>query len=122
MSERQESGQKAENLARKHLEDSGLILLTNNWHCRRGELDLIMLDGKTVVFVEVRFRKHLGWGGALESIDMRKRGKLILAAQQFLQSEPRWSKSPCRFDVVAISPAEQPDSVQLNWLRNAFEC
>ena len=117
----QESGQTAESLARKHLEQNGLSLVTQNWRCRRGELDLIMLDGKTLVFVEVRLRKHLGWGGALESVDMRKRGKLILAAQQFLQNEPRWSKSPCRFDVVAFEPDKQQDSPQLNWLKNAFD-
>jgi len=121
MSSRQESGQTAESLARKHLEQNGLRLVAHNWRCKRGELDLIMLDGKVLVFVEVRFRKHAGWGGALESVDMRKRGKLIIAAQQFLQSEQRWSNSPCRFDVVAIEPGKQPDSLQLNWLKSAFE-
>lgn len=121
MSSRQESGQTAENLARKHLEQNGLRLVAHNWRCKRGELDLIMLDGKVLVFVEVRFRKHAGWGGALESVDMRKRGKLVIAAQQFLQSEQRWSNSPCRFDVVAIEPGKQPDSLQLNWLKSAFE-
>ena len=121
MSSRQESGQTAESLARKHLEQNGLRLVAHNWRCKRGELDLIMLDGKVLVFVEVRFRKHAGWGGALESVDMRKRGKLVIAAQQFLQSEQRWSNSPCRFDVVAIEPGKQPDSLQLNWLKSAFE-
>ena len=121
MSSRQESGQTAESLARKHLEQNGLRLVAHNWRCKRGELDLIMLDGKVLVFVEVRFRKHAGWGGALESVDIRKRGKLIIAAQQFLQSEQRWSNSPCRFDVVAIEPGKQPDSLQLNWLKSAFE-
>lgn len=122
MHSRQESGQTAENLAREHLEQHGLRLVARNWRCRRGELDLIMLDGKTLVFVEVRYRKHLGWGGALESVDMRKRGKLIVAAQQFLQHEVRWCKSPCRFDVVAIEPSGPHDALQLSWLKNAFEC
>lgn len=121
MNSRQESGQTAESLACKHLEENGLRLVTRNWRCKRGELDLIMLDGKTLVFVEVRFRKHLGWGGALESVDLRKRGKLILAAQQFLQTDPRWNKSQCRFDVVAIEPDKQHDSFQLNWLKSAFD-
>ena len=120
MGNSQESGQKAENIAREYLEQNGLRLVAQNWHCRRGELDLIMLDDKTLVFIEVRFRKHLNWGGALESVDMRKRGKLILAAQQYLQSEPRWNKSPCRFDVVAIEPDKQ-GSTRLNWLKSAFE-
>jgi putative endonuclease len=121
MGNSQDSGQKAEILARDYLEQNGLRLVAQNWHCKRGELDLIMLDGATLVFVEVRFRKHLSWGGALESVDMRKRGKLILAAQQYLQSEPRWSKSPCRFDVVAIEPDRLQNAPRLNWLKSAFE-
>ncbi|MBC9252113.1 YraN family protein [Pseudomonas alcaligenes] len=115
---RQDSGRAAEQQARRHLEQQGLRLLAQNWLCRRGELDLVMLDGDTVVFVEVRYRRHSGWGGALESIDARKRERLIQAAQHFLQQESRWARSPCRFDVVAIdaTPNGKP-----NWLQNAFE-
>jgi putative endonuclease len=122
MTTRQESGQTAENLARKHLELHGLRLVTQNWHCRRGELDLIMLDGNCLVFIEVRYRQHQAWGGALESIDGRKRAKLILAAQQFLQSEAKWGALACRFDVVAIEPAESGQPPKLNWVKNAFDC
>jgi putative endonuclease len=117
---RQTTGRAAEQQARSHLEQQGLRLLAQNWACRVGELDLVMLDGDTVVFVEVRYRKHAGWGGALESVDARKRGKLSAAAQFFLQQEPRWAKHPCRFDVVAMSPSAQP-SERLNWIQNAFD-
>ena len=117
MSESQSSGRSAEALALQHLSDSGLRLLERNWSCRSGELDLVMLDGDTVVFVEVRYRKHAAWGGALESVDARKRQRLILAAELFLQRESRWGRQPCRFDVVAIGPGD----TGLNWLRNAFE-
>lgn len=118
ISNRTETGRAAEALARGHLERHGLRLLAQNWLCRRGELDLVMLDGDTVVFVEVRYRRHNGWGGALESVDARKRERLIQAAQHFLQQESRWSRSPCRFDVVAIGPGQ---ATELNWLQNAFE-
>ena len=114
---RQQSGKDAEHLALRHLEQHGLRLLAQNWLCKRGELDLVMLDGDTVVFVEVRYRKHAAWGGALESVDARKRQRLILAAELFLQRESRWGRQPCRFDVVAIGPGD----TGLNWLRNAFE-
>ncbi|WP_289538875.1 YraN family protein [Pseudomonas sp. SO81] len=117
MNSRQDSGRAAESLARDHLQRQGLRLLAQNWSCRGGELDLVMLDGDTVVFVEVRYRKHAAWGGALESVDARKRQRLILAAELFLQRENRWGKQPCRFDVVAIGPGDSG----LNWLRNAFE-
>ncbi len=81
-----------------------------------------MLDGDTVVFVEVRYRQHAAWGGALESVDARKRSKLIAAAEHFLQEQARWSKHPCRFDVIAISPEGAQAMGQLNWLKNAFDC
>ncbi|MDY7566424.1 YraN family protein [Pseudomonas sp. RTC3] len=116
----QQAGREAEAYALKHLQQQGLRLITQNWLCKRGELDLVMLDGDTVVFVEVRYRRHAGWGGALESVDTRKRAKLILAAQFFLQKESRWADSPCRFDVVAINgdPGSAPP---LDWVKNAFD-
>lgn len=116
----QRSGQAAEALARQHLERHGLRLLASNWSCRRGELDLVMLDADTVVFVEVRYRRHTAWGGAIESVDARKREKLAAAATHFLQQESRWAKHPCRFDVVAIN-AEGNAPPRLNWIQNAFD-
>jgi len=116
---RQASGQLAETLALQHLQQHGLRLLSRNWSCRSGELDLVMLDGDTVVFVEVRYRRHTAWGGALESVDRRKQQKLISAAQLFLQKEARWARHPCRFDVVAIGKAET--AAQPHWIRNAFD-
>ena len=114
---RQAAGIAAEQQALHYLQAQGLQLLAQNWRCKRGELDLVMLDGDTVVFVEVRYRKNTQWGGALASIDGRKQQKLIFAAQYFLQRESRWANSPCRFDVVAID--SHPS--QLNWLQNAFD-
>jgi putative endonuclease len=114
------TGKDAEQQALEHLQQQGLRLLAQNWLCKRGELDLVMLDGDTVVFVEVRYRKYAQWGGALASIDERKRQKLILAAQFFLQQQRRWADSPCRFDVVAIESSPH-GTADLNWLRNAFD-
>ena len=114
------SGQLAEDLAQRYLQKQGLRPLFQNWTCRSGELDLVMLDGDTVVFVEVRYRRHAAWGGALESVDSRKQQKLIKAAQLFLQKETRWARRPCRFDVVAIGSAG--DAIgEPNWIQNAFD-
>ena len=117
---RAQSGKDAELQALNYLQQQGLRLLAQNWLCKRGELDLVMLDGDTVVFVEVRYRKHAQWGGALASIDGRKRQKLILAAQFFLLEEHRWADAPCRFDVVAIESTPS-GTADLNWLPNAFD-
>lgn len=116
----QQRGDAAEALARRHLEQQGLRLLAQNWRCRLGELDLVMLDADTVVFVEVRYRRHSAWGGAAESVDARKREKLSRAAQHFLQQESRWAKYPCRFDVIAIN-ADSQAPAQLDWIQNAFD-
>ncbi|QXH52458.1 YraN family protein [Pseudomonas fakonensis] len=115
------AGNAAEDQALGHLQGHGLALLARNWRCKGGELDLVMLDADTVVFVEVRYRLHAGFGGALGSIDGRKQKRLALAANLFLQQHPRWAAHPCRFDVVALQGqghAGQP----LLWLKNAFEC
>jgi putative endonuclease len=116
----QQSGQAAEALARQFLEQRGLRLLAQNWRCRLGELDLVMLDSDTVVFVEVRYRLYSAWGGAAESVDARKREKLSRAAQHFLQQESRWARHPCRFDVIAIT-ADSQAPAPLNWIQNAFD-
>ncbi|MGE6530916.1 YraN family protein [Pseudomonas sp. NPDC077382] len=116
---KQASGKLAEDFTLRYLETRGLRPICRNWSCRSGELDLVMLDGDTVVFVEVRYRRHAAWGGALESVDLRKQQKLIKAAQLFLLKESRWAKHPCRFDVVAISSTE--GGAQPSWIRNAFD-
>jgi putative endonuclease len=116
----QQRGDAAEALARQHLVRHGLRLLAQNWRCRLGELDLVMLDVDTVVFVEVRYRSHRAWGGAAESVDARKREKLSRAAQLFLQQESRWATYPCRFDVIAIT-ADSQAPAQLDWIQNAFD-
>jgi len=115
------AGIAAEQQALEYLQQQGLTLLARNWSCKGGELDLVMLTGDTVVFAEVRYRMHANWGGALGSIDERKRARLILAAQSFLLAEPQWADSPCRFDVIALEGmACTADKV--NWLPNAFDC
>lgn len=118
---RQQAGQAAERHALEHLQGHGLQLLAQNWRCKGGELDLVMLDSDTVVFVEVRYRLHADFGGALGSIDGRKQDKLVLAAESFLHKETRWASYPCRFDVIAVQGRGHQGQA-LQWLKNAFEC
>ncbi|QKZ06682.1 YraN family protein [Pseudomonas eucalypticola] len=115
-----QAGLEAEAQALAHLQQQGLQLLARNWLCKGGELDLVMLDGDTVVFVEVRYRLHAQWGGALESIDARKVARVVNAARLYLHKEARWAHHPCRFDVIALEGTASKD-MHLNWLRNAFE-
>ena len=115
------TGQAAENQALEYLQGHGLKLIARNWRCKGGELDLVMLDADTVVFVEVRYRLHAAFGGALASIDGRKQKRLVHAASLFLLKEPQWGNHPCRFDVVALQGSHHAGK-PLQWLKNAFEC
>jgi len=112
-------GRDAETVAARHLQGAGLTLLMRNYSCRVGELDLIMSDGATLVFVEVRYRRAGAYGGALESIDERKRLRLLRAAQHFLQHAGHRGDRPCRFDVVAISGALLDPAIE--WIPDAFQ-
>ncbi|SBV36849.1 conserved hypothetical protein [uncultured Stenotrophomonas sp.] len=111
-------GAAVEAAARRHLENAGLRWLAGNVRYRGGELDLVMLDpaAGSLVFVEVRYRRHTMFGGGATSVDAGKRRKLLLAAQLYLSAHPQHAQSPCRFDVVEAS-GEPP---RLNWLRDAF--
>ena len=109
---RQVAGDAGEDAALAHLREHGLVLVERNFSCRGGELDLVMRDGATVVFVEVRRRAGSAFGGAAATIGRAKQARLLLAANTWLQ---RYRMPPaCRFDVVAI------DGGTLNWLKNAI--
>jgi putative endonuclease len=118
-------GNHAEDACCAWLKKQGLKLLTRNYHSRRGELDLVMQDGKTVVFIEVRYRKNDLYGGALESVTPAKQQKLRATAEQYLQQETRLLNG--RFDVVAMTPATNigktartENAYTFNWIKNAF--
>jgi putative endonuclease len=109
-------GAAVETAALAHLRRAGLGPIARNVRYKGGELDLVMRDGDTVVFVEVRYRATADFGGGAASVDLRKRRKLVLAAQLFLQSHPALAQGPCRFDVVD----GRGDPPELTWLRDAF--
>jgi putative endonuclease len=109
------SGSQAELLAEKFLQRSGLVPLLRNYHCRYGEIDLIMLDGKTFVFVEVRLRSNRSFGGPAASIDTAKQKKILRAAQHYLSTLKQ--TPPCRFDAVLFKSVNELD---IEWIKNAF--
>lgn len=114
--DRRQQGAAAEAAAREHLRQAGLRPVVANARYRGGELDLVMLDGAAVVFVEVRYRRSQAFGGGAASVDVHKRRRLLHAAQLFLSAHPEYAQAPCRFDVVEAS-GEPP---RLHWIRDAF--
>ncbi len=111
-------GDKFEQQACRYLQKQGLKLKERNADFRVGEIDLIMQDGDSLVFVEVRFRGEEAFGGAAASVNRRKQKKLIKAAQLYLLKHFANQPPPCRFDVIAIQDNGQGPSV--NWIKNAF--
>lgn len=114
-------GANAEQWAQQYLEAQGLTIVANNYCTPRGEIDLIMQEGKTLVFVEVRLRSTNQFGSAADSIDAKKQRHLIYAAQHYLQSKKLWDQVSCRFDAVCLSKDHGiSNEYQVEWLRNAF--
>lgn len=108
-------GAEAERQAAEFLLQRGLALVDKNYRCRYGEIDLIMREGSTLVFVEVRMRSRADFGGAAASIDAAKRGRLLRTAQHYLSALR--NIPPCRFDALLVHSA---DGAQIEWVRNAF--
>lgn len=108
-------GKAAEDYAQRYLIAQGLKPICRNFRCKQGELDLVMSDGKTLVIVEVRYRKSNSHGSALESVTSAKQMRIIAAAQHFLAA--KHFDCPIRFDVVA-----QSGNGEFQWIKNAFYC
>jgi putative endonuclease len=111
-------GQIWERRGQRFLEQQGLQLLARNVRCNRGELDLVMLDGNHLVFVEVRYRRPSRFSTAAASISHQKQVRLVRAAESFLCHHPNWQDHPCRFDVIAYDSPDQHDNPL--WLRGVF--
>ncbi len=106
------SGSAAEDAALAFLQAQGCTLLARNWHCPFGEIDLIVKNGGQIVFVEVKYRKSSGFGGAAYSITPSKLAKLQRSAEHYLQQHKLHNIS-CRLDAVLIQGTHAP-----SWLQN----
>jgi putative endonuclease len=111
-------GQAAEAAARIFLEAQGLHFVAANYHCRQGEIDLVMQQQSLLVFVEVRMRNRQDYGGAAASVTYRKQQKIIASAGDFLQHHPQFAHCHCRFDVLALQ--EKLPEWDIEWLPAAF--
>ena len=108
-----------EEMARAWLGARGLRLLQANYRCPFGEIDLIMRDADTLCFVEVKYRRSRGFGGAAASIPPAKQRKLVRSAQHYLASHPSRASDPMRFDALLIQREAGGDD-RVEWIRDAF--
>ncbi|MDR3159011.1 MAG: YraN family protein [Zoogloeaceae bacterium] len=108
-------GMRAETLAANYLRARGLVVVARNFRVRGGEIDLIVREGEITVFVEVRLRRSRAFGGAIGSIGVQKRRRLLLAARHWLLRHPQHGN--CRFDCVLLDGL---NANNLEWIRHAF--
>lgn len=110
-------GDKAEQRALEFLVGEGLRPVTRNYRCRSGEIDLVMLHGKCLTFIEVRYRTSTVYSAPAPTVDQRKQRKLLRTAALFLASQQCYARHPVRFDVVAIA-GDVNHSIE--WIQDAF--
>ena len=107
-----------EKTAESYLRASGLKLLQRNFSCRFGEIDLIMEDEQTIVFIEVKYRKNAQHGSGAEAVTFHKQNKISRTASWYLAKHPHRADQFCRFDVVSIEPETTDQNI--DWIKSAF--
>ena len=107
-------GAQFESLAQHFLECQGYRLLKRNFLSFGGEIDLIMRNDHTLIFVEVRDRRHNDYGSALDSIDVKKQQRIERTVEHFLKRHCQYRHLAYRIDAIAI------DGNSLQWYHNAF--
>lgn len=111
-----QAGLDAETYALAFLKEKKLSFICRNFRCKQGEIDLIMQDEETLVFVEVRKRSHLDYGSGLDSVTLQKQQRLIRTATVYLLEQCLYEKINCRFDIISLDK-----NSKMTWIKNAFE-
>ncbi len=114
---RRDKGSRYEQIAADWLRSRGLGLIERNYRCRRGEIDLILLEGDCICFVEVKYRASRAFGGARYSIPRAKQQKLLLAAEHYLGHHPQHRNRPQRIDALLLQ--QNGKELDIEWIRNA---
>lgn len=115
-SKNKEKGNYGESLALRYIEQKGYTVLETNYRCARGEIDIICMDGDTLVFVEVKFRKSLAYGYPREAVNYPKQSRIKKVAEYYIYQKKIMDRD-CRFDVIEIIAMCKPEIIHLE---NAF--
>lgn len=108
-----------EAIACDYLLNNNLKLIQRNYISKYGEIDIIMQDMASLVFVEVRARKNILYGSPIETINYKKQAKIIKTAQCFLLNHNIYEKSPYRFDAITlIAKNKKHEKYDLTWYKN----
>lgn len=107
-------GKEKEKLARAYLEKQGVCILEENFRVRQGEIDLVGIHGRTLVFFEVKYRKNNHYGKPEEAVGMHKQLQICKVAAFYRVFRKVPEDYPCRYDVISICGEE------IAWIQNAF--
>jgi len=118
VAEHLEYGRTAERIARARLERRGLAWVISNYRCRFGEVDLIMTERRTLVVVEVRYRRQTSVVHPVRTVTRDKIRRIVRTTEHFLQRHRRWRDAPVRFDIVGLYGSL--NHAGMNWIRGAF--
>ena len=115
------SGAWGEALAAEYLRKKRYTVVAAGYHCRFGEIDLIVRDRRYLVFVEVKLRKSADFAKALEYVDRRKQDKIRITASMYLSQNP--TKLQPRFDVIEIYAPEGTATIkpEIRHMEDAFQ-
>jgi len=109
-----------ENQAKDFLLQQGLSLLKQNYHCRFGEIDLVMLHKNVICFIEVKYRNSTGFGGAASAISTQKQNKIVKTALVFISQNNAYKHYSMRFDAFLMQQQRDGQNPDVNWIQNAF--
>jgi putative endonuclease len=110
-------GKEIEDLVSAYLQQQGLKLVAANYRGKMGEIDLIMIDKDTLVFVEVRYRQNADYGNGVATVSKGKQLRIKKTAAGYLQQHNLYDKIKCRFDIIAVSGKSQHG---FHWIKDAF--
>jgi len=108
-------GNDAEELAAAYLAGNGYEIVSRNWRCSKGEIDIVAKDGDTLVFIEVKARLSVRCGRPEEAVTRSKQERLRTLALCFINVTGR-SAAYYRFDVMALNPREN----EVTLIKDAF--
>ncbi len=111
---KREVGKEKEKTAADYLEKNGVKVTENNYYGKYGEIDIVAEDGKTIVFVEVKYRKSEFNGRAEESVSKTKMRRLYITAMEYITKKRIGDSVSVRFDLIAIN------GTKINWIKNSF--
>jgi putative endonuclease len=118
-----DTGKRAEQAACQFLKKQQLKIISRNYRCRFGEIDIVARSANHLVFVEVRYRSNKHYGTGAETVTTAKQQRIMLTARHYLSQEVGSkpdAELPCRFDVIEACSADNGE-LRLNWLQNAFQ-